>query len=76
MGAIQLPADLERRVEELARQTGRSETDVLRAAIDALAAPAYRQDRDVAHARLMARLEGGLDLGGGRFDRDSLYDGR
>jgi len=30
--------------------------------------------RDAAWARLLRTLEEGLDLGGGAFDRDSLYE--
>lgn len=30
--------------------------------------------RDAAFSRLLATLEQGVDLGGERFDRDSLYD--
>lgn len=31
-------------------------------------------EQEAAHARTMARLRKGWNLGGGKFDRDSLYD--
>jgi prevent-host-death family protein len=31
-------------------------------------------EQEAAHARSMARLRKGWDLGGEKFDRDSLYD--
>jgi prevent-host-death family protein len=31
-------------------------------------------EQEAAHARSMARLRKGWDLGGGKFDRDELYD--
>ncbi|MBP2295171.1 type II toxin-antitoxin system prevent-host-death family antitoxin [Azospirillum rugosum] len=77
MSAIRLPIEVEQRLQSLARQTGQSEADVLREALDAYWRNSARrpdEDRGAAHARLMERLKSGWDLGGGRFDRDSLYD--
>jgi prevent-host-death family protein len=40
-------------------------------------APGERQltpEQEAAHARTMARLRKGWDLGGGKFNRDELYD--
>jgi prevent-host-death family protein len=39
--------------------------------------PGERQltpEQEAAHARSMERLRNGWDLGGGKFDRDELYD--
>jgi prevent-host-death family protein len=39
--------------------------------------PGERQltpEQEAAHARSMERLRKGWDLGGGKFDRDELYD--
>jgi prevent-host-death family protein len=39
--------------------------------------PGERQltpEQEAAHARTMARLRKGWDLGGGKFNRDELYD--
>ncbi len=33
-----------------------------------------RRRRDAAHQRLMALIDSGIDLGGEKFDRDSLYE--
>lgn len=77
MTAIRLPVEIEQRLQSLARQTGQSEADVLRSALDAYwrnSAHEPEADRTEAHDRLMDRLKKGWDLGGQRFDRDSLYD--
>lgn len=81
MSAIQLPADLEQRLQQLAEEAGCSEVELLNVAIEAYARslagtskPPSGPDRASAHARLLERLETGWDFGGERFDRDALYD--
>lgn len=47
------------------------------ARIVSAAPPGERQltpEQEASHARTMARLRKGWDLGGGKFDRDEIYD--
>ncbi|MGH6920215.1 MAG: type II toxin-antitoxin system Phd/YefM family antitoxin [Geminicoccaceae bacterium] len=64
--------DVEAGVEILVTRRGRPVARIVPAQ-----APGGRQltpEQEAAHARTMARLRKGWDLGGGKFNRDELYD--
>ncbi len=80
MPRIVSAADANRQFSEILGQAAEGETVIITRRGDPVAQllPFGRRPadeaRDMAMSRLLSTLEEGLRLGGGRFDRDALYD--
>jgi prevent-host-death family protein len=64
--------DVEAGVEVLVTRRGRPVAQIVPA--QAAGGRQLTPEQEAAHARTMARLSKGWDLGGGKFNRDELYD--